>query len=122
MSQTDRSSSAEDVFVEIFQEAVGFHGAQSLQFQLPCSDIDGSLRSIDYALISPYGRYAFEIDGEIFHDPGSPLVSPEKHRDGLRRQNSLIYLGWRFTAGPTTSSLRSGVGRSNNSTYFWSPR
>jgi superfamily II DNA or RNA helicase len=95
VSQVDRSSSAEDIFVEIFQEAVGFHGAQSLQFQLPCPDIDGSLRSIDYALISPYGRYAFEVDGEMFHDPGSPWVSPEKYRDDLKRQNSLIYQGWR---------------------------
>ena len=35
------ASSDEDLFVEIFQEAVGFSGVQSLQFQTPFVDVLG---------------------------------------------------------------------------------
>jgi hypothetical protein len=83
------SSSDENLFVEIFQEAVGFSGVQSLQFQLPFVDVDGCSRYIDYALHSSLSRYAFEVDGEYFH------VQPERYRDGLVRQNSLVYQGWK---------------------------
>jgi hypothetical protein len=54
--------SAENRFVELFQEAVGFVGAQWLQFEVPFRDIDGREGYIDFALESPLGRYAFEID------------------------------------------------------------
>ena len=47
------ASSAEDLFVEIFQEAIGFVGAQWLQFQVPFTDIDQRQRRLDYALNSP---------------------------------------------------------------------
>jgi superfamily II DNA or RNA helicase len=89
------ASSAEDLFVEIFQEAVGFLGAQWLQFQVPFTDIDQSRRRIDYALESPLSRYAFEIDGEFWHDPASPHVKPADFRSALTRQNSLVHQGWK---------------------------
>lgn len=89
------SSSAEDLFVEIFQEAVGFPGAQWLQFQVPFLDIDQRQRYIDFALHSPLDRYAFEVDGEYFHRPDSPHVQGDVYRDGLMRQNSLVWQGWK---------------------------
>jgi superfamily II DNA or RNA helicase len=89
------SSSAEDLFVELFQEAVGFVGAQCLQFQFPFIDVDRQQRYIDFALQSPLDRYAFEIDGEYFHRPDSPHVDVTLYRDGLTRQNSLIWQGWK---------------------------
>jgi superfamily II DNA or RNA helicase len=83
------SSSDEDLFVEIFQEAVGFSGVQSLQFQTPFVDVDGRPRYIDYALQSALAKYAFEVDGEYFH------LMPATYRDGLVRQNSLVHQGWK---------------------------
>src|SRR4051794_24445031 len=88
------ASSAEDLFVEIFQEAVGFAGAQSLQFQVPFIDVDQRQRYIDFALRSPLDRYAFEVDGEYFHRPDSPHLIGDGFRDGLTRQNSLVWQGW----------------------------
>jgi len=89
------ASSAENLFVEVFQEAVGLLGTQWLQFQVPFTDIDERQRWIDYALHSPFGRYAFEVDGEFWHDPSSPQVTLADFRSGLTRQNSLIYQGWK---------------------------
>lgn len=89
------ASSAEDRFVEIFQEAVGFMGTQLLQPQLHFLDLDGAPRRIDYALLSPLDKYAFEVDGEYYHRSDSSLVSAERHRDHLFRQNSLIFNGWK---------------------------
>jgi superfamily II DNA or RNA helicase len=83
------ASSDEDLFVEIFQEAVGFSGVQSLQFQTPFVDVDGRPRYIDYALQSEIAKYAFEVDGEYFH------LVPATYRDGLVRQNSLVHQGWK---------------------------
>jgi superfamily II DNA or RNA helicase len=89
------ASSAEDRFVDIFQEAVGFMGTQLLQPQRPFLDLDGNPRRIDYALLSPLDKYAFEVDGEYYHRSDSALVSAERHRDHLFRQNSLIHQGWK---------------------------
>jgi superfamily II DNA or RNA helicase len=90
-----RASLAENVFVEVFQEAVGLLGAQWLQFQVPFTDIDLRQRWIDYTLQSPFGHYAFEIDGEYWHDPSSPRVAPADFRGSLTRQNSLVHQGWK---------------------------
>jgi superfamily II DNA or RNA helicase len=89
------ASSAENLFVEVFQEAVGLLGAQWLQFQVAFTDIDQHQRWIDYALHSPIGRYAFEVDGEFWHDPSSARVTPADFRSALTRQNSLIHQGWK---------------------------
>ncbi|MCW5979052.1 MAG: hypothetical protein KIT09_13305 [Bryobacteraceae bacterium] len=44
------ASSAENLFVEVFQDAVGLLNAQWLQFQVPFTDLDSHQRWIDYAL------------------------------------------------------------------------
>lgn len=81
--------------MEIFQEAIGFPGAQWLQFQVPFRDLEHRQRYIDFAVQSPLGLYAFEIDGEYFHRPDSPHLAGEDYRDGLTRQNSLVWKGWK---------------------------
>ena len=89
------SSSSEDLFVDIFQEALGFERTQLLIPQYPVSDIYGPGRFIDFAFISRLNKYAFEIDGEAWHAPGGAMVDPKTYRDELLRQNSLVYLGWK---------------------------
>lgn len=90
------ASTAEDLFVDLFQEAVGFGAIQRLQFQVPFRDLDGGPRYVDYALMTPGQRFAFEVDGEFFHRPDSPAVGPGGFRDSLLRQNSLIHQGWKL--------------------------
>ena len=89
------ASSAEDLFVDVFQEAVGFVGTQWLQFQVPFLDVDNRPKYLDFGLVSPLDRYAFEIDGEYYHRPDSPKLTGESFREGLTRQNSLVWRGWR---------------------------
>lgn len=89
------SSSSEDLFVNIFQEAFGFERTQLLIPQYPAIDIYGTGRLIDFAFISRLDKYAFEIDGEVWHSPGSEMVDAESYRDQLLRQNSLVYQGWK---------------------------
>lgn len=90
------SSSAEDLFIDIFQETLGFERVQTLIAQYPTEDIYQKNRYIDFALVvSELNKYAFEIDGEAWHSPSSPLVTAQKFRDDLLRQNSLIYQGWK---------------------------
>jgi hypothetical protein len=89
------SSSSEDLFVDIFQEALGFERTQLLVPQYPVSDIYGAGRWIDFAFISRMDKYAFEIDGEAWHSPTGLMISPDLFRDSLLRQNSLIYQGWK---------------------------
>jgi hypothetical protein len=89
------ASSAEDLFVDVFQEAVGFVGTQWLQFQVPFLDVDNRPKYLDFGLVSPLDRYAFEIDGEYYHRPDSPQLTGESFREGLTRQNSLVWRGWR---------------------------
>lgn len=89
------SSSSEDLFVDIFQEALGFERTQLLAPQYPVADIYGKGRWIDFAFISRIQKYAFEIDGEAWHSPSGSMLSPELFRDSLLRQNSLIYQGWK---------------------------
>ena len=86
---------AEDLFVEIFQEAVGVEAVASLAQQYPTQDIYSATRFIDFALMGRSAKYAFEIDGEYWHRPDSPQVSTLKFRDDLLRQNSLIHAGWK---------------------------
>ncbi|MCS6812345.1 MAG: DEAD/DEAH box helicase family protein [Cyanobacteria bacterium] len=89
------SSSSEDLFVEIFQEVLGFERAQLLLPQYPVKDIYDRGRFIDFAFISRLGKYAFEIDGEVWHAPDGAMVNPQAYRDQLLRQNSLVYQGWK---------------------------
>jgi superfamily II DNA or RNA helicase len=89
------SSSSEDLFVDIFQEVLGFERTQLLIPQYPFADIYEGGRFIDFAFISRLDKYAFEIDGEVWHAPEGAMVSPQTYRDQLLRQNSLVFQGWR---------------------------
>ena len=50
---------------------------------------------IDFVFISRLDKYAFEIDGEVWHAPDGAMVSPAHYRDQLLRQNSLVFQGWK---------------------------
>jgi very-short-patch-repair endonuclease len=89
------SSSSEDLFVDIFQEALGFDRTQLLIPQYPIRDIYDAGRFIDFVFISRLEKYAFEIDGEAWHSPNGAMVTPQIYRDQLLRQNSLVYQGWK---------------------------
>ncbi len=96
MSNDVELTGAEDLFVEILQEAIGVEAVASLAQQYPTQDIYSTIRYIDFALMGRSAKYAFEIDGEYWHRPDSPHVSTLKFRDDLLRQNSLIHAGWRI--------------------------
>ncbi len=89
------SSSSEDLFVDIFQEVLGFERTQLLIPQYPFIDIYDGGRFIDFAFISRLDKYAFEVDGEAWHAPDGAMVDYPDYRDQLLRQNSLIFQGWR---------------------------
>lgn len=89
------SSSSEDLFVDILQEVLGFERTQLLIPQYPFTDIYEGGRFIDFVFISRLNKYAFEIDGEAWHAPDGEMVRPQKYRDQLLRQNSLIFQGWK---------------------------
>ena len=89
------SSSSEDLFIEIFQDVLGFERTQLLIPQYPFTDIYGGGRFIDFAFLSRLDKYAFEVDGEAWHAPDGSMVSAQSYQDQLLRQNSLIYQGWR---------------------------
>jgi len=89
------ATGAEDLFVEIFQDAVGIDMVSHLIPNYPVQDIYQDARYIDFALIARTTRYAFEVDGEFWHRPDSGMVSSNKFRDDLLRQNSLVHLGWK---------------------------
>lgn len=88
-NQHKPATTDEDLFIDILQEAVGFLGVQSLQFQHRITDHDGRSRDIDYALQTPFANYAFEVDGEYFH------VFPNLYRETIVKQNALIHQGWK---------------------------
>jgi superfamily II DNA or RNA helicase len=89
------SSSSEDLFIDIFQETLGFERTQLLIPQYSVTDIYGTNRFIDFAFLSRLDKYAFEIDGEVWHAPDGARVNPKIYRDQLLRQNSLVYQGWK---------------------------
>lgn len=89
------SSSSEDLFVDVFQDVLGFERTQLLIPQYPFTDIYEGGRFIDFAFISRLDKYAFEIDGEVWHAPDGAMVGPEHYRDQLLRQNSLVFQGWK---------------------------
>ncbi len=87
------SSTAEDAFIELFTQAFGLGRAAMLSPQLPFRDLLGGGRYIDFALRTPGERFAFEVDGIVWHAP--ELTTPGKYEDDLLKQNSLVRLGWR---------------------------
>lgn len=94
MSEREAIASApEDLFIDLFAQVFGIEKVQMLVHDLPVEDIYGAGRFIDYALRTADERIAFEIDGLTWHLPGA--ISVAKFEDDLRRQNSLVHLGWR---------------------------
>lgn len=87
------NSGAEDRFIELFCEAFGPEKGQYVYLQYPTVDIYGGHRSIDFALQTPDGRVAIEVDGNTWHQPG--IISEEKYHDDLLKQNSMVFDGWR---------------------------
>lgn len=94
-NRSAESSSSEDLFVDIFQDVLGFERTQLLIPQYPFTDIYDGGRFIDFAFISRLDKYAFEVDGEAWHAPDGAMVGHQDYRDQLLRQNSLIFQGWR---------------------------
>ena len=93
LKATSVSSRAEELFVQLFCEALGPEKTENLQVQYPCVDIYGRHRYIDFALESPESKIAIEIDGETYHNPSK--VSENKYADDLLKQNSLVYDNWK---------------------------
>lgn len=88
-------SQAEVVFLELLQESIGQDATSHVVQQYPFTDVQGNNRYIDFALVGRHCRYAFEVDGEFWHMPGSLAVTTDIFRDSLVRQNSLVHYGWR---------------------------
>lgn len=87
------NSGAEDRFIELFCEAFGAEKGQYVYLQYPMTDIYGKHRSIDFALQTPDGRVAIEVDGNTWHQPG--MIGEDKYHDDLLKQNSMVFEGWK---------------------------
>ena len=87
------NSGAEDRFIELFCDTFGAEKGQYMYLQYPMVDIYGGHRSIDFALKTPDGRIAIEVDGNTWHEPG--IVSQDKYHDDLLKQNSMVFEGWK---------------------------
>ena len=87
------STQPEDLFVDLFAQAFGVEKVRLLSPQHPVRDIDGTTRCVDFALRTATERFAFEIDGLVWHHPEA--ISIADFEDSLLRQNSLIHDRWR---------------------------
>jgi superfamily II DNA or RNA helicase len=87
------STLPEDDFVTLFAQVFGTGKVLQLAPGYPVDDIYGGSRFLDYALRSPVGNVAIEIDGTTWHVPEAIPVT--KYEDDLLRQNSLVHQGWR---------------------------
>ena len=94
LSNNAGNSSAEEQFVQLFCDVFGPEKGQYVYLQFPFLDIYGKHRTIDFAIRTPDGRIAFEIDGETWHNPEK--VSADKYIDDLLKQNSMVYNGWKI--------------------------
>ena len=92
-TKTSGNSGAEDRFIELFCDTFGAEKGQYMYLQYPTVDIYGGHRSIDFALKTPDGKIAIEVDGNTWHEPG--IVSQDKYHDDLLKQNSMVFEGWK---------------------------
>lgn len=95
MSTTLRSasgSSAENLFISLFEDVFGAEKTGYLYSQYPFFDIYQDSRFADFLLENGGRRVAIEIDDDASHLPGH--VSQVKHYDDLTKQNSMIHMGW----------------------------
>lgn len=86
------SSSAEDLFIELFADTFGAEKAGYLYSQYPFYDIYQNARFADFVLENGVKRVAIEIDDQASHDPRH--ISVDKFCDDLLKQNSMVHLGW----------------------------
>jgi hypothetical protein len=102
------STQPQDLFVELFAQAFGVDKVRLLSPEHPVQDIDGTMRYVDFALRTATERFAFEIDGLVWHHP--ECITIAKFEDDLLRQNSLIHDQWRvyrWAAGQMAAEDRS---------------
>ena len=95
MSTTMRAasgSSAENLFISLFEDVFGAEKTGYLYSQYPFFDIYQDSRFADFLLENGGRRVAIEIDDDASHLPGH--VSQVKHYDDLTKQNSMIHMGW----------------------------
>ena len=95
MSTTMRAasgSSAENLFISLFEDVFGAEKTGFLYSQYPFFDIYQGSRFADFLLENGGRRVAIEIDDDASHLPGH--VSQVKHYDDLTKQNSMIHMGW----------------------------
>ncbi|MBQ9039380.1 MAG: DEAD/DEAH box helicase [Clostridia bacterium] len=95
MSTTLRAasgSSAENLFISLFEDVFGAEKTGFLYLQYPFFDIYQGSRFADFLLENGGRRVAIEIDDDASHLPGH--VSQVKHYDDLTKQNSMIHMGW----------------------------
>ena len=87
------SSSAEDLFIELFSDTFGAEKASYLYSQYPFSDIYQNSRFADFLIENGGRKVAIEIDDEASHNP--KLVSQNKFYDDLlkQKQHDLSGLG-----------------------------
>src|SRR5262245_54336813 len=89
----DAGTAPEDTFPVLFAQVFGMDRACLLSPQHPVRDLNGNPREIDFALRTADEKFAFEIDGVVWHAPEAIPVT--KFEDDLLRQNSLVHDGWR---------------------------
>ena len=85
-------SSAENLFISLFEDVFGAEKTGYLYSQYPFFDIYQDSRFADFLLENGGRRVAIEIDDDASHLPGH--VSQVKHYDDLTKQNSMIHMGW----------------------------
>lgn len=85
-------SSAENLFISLFEDVFGAEKAGYLYSQYPFFDIYQDCRYADFLLEDGGRRIAIEIDDDASHLPGH--VSQVKHYDDLTKQNSMVHIGW----------------------------
>lgn len=85
-------SSAENLFISLFEDVFGAEKTGYLYSQYPFFDIYQDSRFADFLLENGGRRVAIEIDDDASHLPGN--VSQLKHYDDLTKQNSMVHMGW----------------------------
>lgn len=85
-------SSAENIFIHLFEETFGAEKTGYLYSQYSFFDIYNDNRFVDFMLENGGKRIAIEIDDDASHLPGH--ISQQKHYDDLTKQNSMIHMGW----------------------------
>jgi len=82
---------AEDLFEEIFAEALGFEKREYLKFQYPLKLNGNKVAYLDYFIQTSMGPLAFEVNGETFHNP--LYTGKEAYLKQIKRQNFIVSCG-----------------------------